>query len=193
MTSQLSMKKSTALYGAVVSVLMGVMVAPYISTMPQAPTSVLIKQALEQCKGTHVNHEHEKMNHTPVAVTSGKIPSVKIAVTPDAMSGWNLSLTTENFQFTPANINGAVKQNQGHAHIYVNGEKLARLYGNHYHISGLTAGEKEIMVTLNANNHGEWMVNGQGVLDKVKITVPEKKRMPMQGMNMQGMQKPKSE
>ena len=178
------MEKSHALYGGVGCVLLGLIVAPYISTMPQAPTSELLKQALEQCKNNHVNHEHEKMNHAPVAVTSDKIPSVKISITKDSMSGFNLWVKTENFAFAPENINTAVKQNQGHAHIYIDGEKLARLYGNHYHLSGLMAGERQVMVTLNANNHGEFTVNGQGISDTVTITVPEMKKMNMQGMTM---------
>ena len=190
MTSKITMEKSHALYGGVGCVMLGLMVAPYISTMPQAPTSELLKQALEQCKGNHVNHEHEKMNHTPVEVTSDKIPSVKISVSKDSMSGFNLVVKTENFDFAPENINQAVQQNQGHAHIYINGEKLARLYGNHYHLSGLTSGEKEVMVTLNANNHGEFTVDGQGISDTVTITVPEMKKMNMQGMDMKKMEMP---
>ena len=84
-------------------------------------------------------------------------PSVTHLVFPDVMGGYNVQILPVNFKFTPAAINRAPQDNEGHAHIYVNGLKLARVYSNWYHLSveALAPGENDVSVTLNANDHSE--------------------------------------
>ncbi|PIB24548.1 hypothetical protein BFP76_04960 [Amylibacter kogurei] len=101
-------------------------------------------------------------------------PSVTHLVFPDIMGGYNVQILPVNFKFTPAAINHAPQDNEGHAHIYVNGVKLARVYSNWYHLSGasLALGENEVRVTLNANDHSEWSVNGITISSTVKVFTP---------------------
>ena len=115
------------------------------------------------------NNGHKMHHHKKVEVKAGKIPAVNVTVEKDAMSGWNLSLKLTNFKFAPHNVNKAVNHNEGHAHIYVNGKKIARLYAKHYHISELPKGMVKIKVTLNANNHGEFAHNGKVISHTVKV------------------------
>lgn len=75
-------------------------------------------------------------------------------MTPDAKSGFNVETT--NWTWAPENVNAAALPNQGHAHLYVDGVKVARLYGPWYHLDGLAPGPHDITVTLNANNHAEY-------------------------------------
>ncbi|WP_369682774.1 hypothetical protein [Roseovarius sp. M141] len=49
---------------------------------------------------------------------------------------------------------------EGHAHVYVNGEKLGRLYGAWMHLPRLPPGEVIVLVTLNSNTHGPLAVDG---------------------------------
>lgn len=90
------------------------------------------------------------------------IPSVAMEITPDLMGGYNIELQTENFQFTPENVNTPHVPNEGHAHLFVNGRKINRLYGNWYLLSAneLEFGSNTIVVTLNANDHSELTYNG---------------------------------
>lgn len=80
-------------------------------------------------------------------------PTLAILVHEDPMSGWNLQIMTENFTFSPENASLAHIDGEGHAHVYVNGVKLGRLYGPWVHLDGLPEGEVTIEVTLNANDH----------------------------------------
>lgn len=110
-----------------------------------------------QHQGTH----HGAMNHdNPVEVSSATPPTVAIAVNPDPMAGYNLHVMTDNFSFSPQNASGDNVTGQGHAHVYINGKKLGRLYGNWMHIDALPKGTVEIEVTLNANDHSPLAVNG---------------------------------
>lgn len=78
-------------------------------------------------------------------------------------------------RFTPAAINRAPQDNEGHAHIYVNGVKFARVYSSWFYLpaDALTPGENDVSVTLNANDHGEWTVNGVPVSSTVKAFTPD--------------------
>ena len=67
-------------------------------------------------------------------------PSVAITVSKDPVGGWNLHVRTGNFRFAPDHASLPHIPGEGHAHLYVNGRKTARLYGPWYHIGELPAG-----------------------------------------------------
>lgn len=100
------------------------------------------------------------------------IPEVAITSIKDAMDGYNIQLATKNFTFTPELINTEPVANQGHAHIYVNGTKISRLYGPWFNLSDkhLEEGINTIEVTLNANDHSEWAVEGTHIQSIIKLT-----------------------
>ncbi len=102
-------------------------------------------------------HDHSAMVNTPAGDDA---PMVEISVTPDAMSGWNLQVETQNFRFAPEHASGADQPGEGHAHVYVNDEKIARLYGAWMHIPALPEGGAEVKVSLNSNSHGMIAVDG---------------------------------
>ena len=60
---------------------------------------------------------------------------------------------TTNFRFAPENASSPHRDGEGHALLYVNGEKVARLYGPWFHIEFLPSGPTKVTVTLNANDH----------------------------------------
>jgi hypothetical protein len=103
------------------------------------------------------------------------VPSLTHLVFPDAMDGYNVQILPQNFRFTPAAINTGVKNSEGHAHIYVNGIKIGRDYAAWYHLpSGLfEAGENQVTVTLNANDHSEWAVGDLPISSTVIVMKSE--------------------
>ena len=58
---------------------------------------------------------------------------------------------------------------EGHALVYVNGDKLARLYANRMHIPALPEGA-ELKVSLNTNSHKALQVEGEPL--EAKTSVP---------------------
>ncbi|MGI0481726.1 hypothetical protein ACN4EE_13160 [Geminocystis sp. CENA526] len=122
------------------------------------------------------NHHHQKEksthNHTHKSIElsdNDTIPTIKIIVSPDKVKGWNLEIQSSNFVFKPENINQNSNINEGHGHLYINGEKITRIYSNWYHIPELPKGKNEIKVTLNTNLHEDLMYKGNVIQDVVII------------------------
>ncbi|WP_119394451.1 hypothetical protein [Salinibius halmophilus] len=136
------------LYAAVFAFLLALLVAPWLTSSPSKPEA-------------HV-HQHMGIEHPAT-----RMPDVAISLLPDAKQGWNLTLQLTNFTFTPQQVNQNDQANIGHAHLYINGEKVARLYSRFYHIAQLPEAGAQIRVTLNSNNHATWLNNG----DEISATV----------------------
>jgi hypothetical protein len=104
------------------------------------------------------HHNHSEM----VEMAIDNAPSLSVEVIEDPVSGWNLHVLTEAFEFTPENAGAAHVVNQGHAHVYVDGVKIARLYGSWMHIDALPDAA-EVSVTLNSNDHKTFSVDGKAI------------------------------
>lgn len=114
--------------------------------------------------------EHE---HGTLEIAAGQpIPTVNLRVHPDSRRGWNLEVQVTNFRFTPEAVNRPGSTTEGHAHLYVNGRKLTRLYSNWYYLESLPPGRHEIKVSLNTNTHETLTRNGQPIQAIATITVP---------------------
>lgn len=111
--------------------------------------------------------EHNNHNQM-VELTLDNAPSLSVEVIEDPVSGWNLHVLTEAFQFTPENAGATHAMNEGHAHVYVDGIKIARLYGNWMHIAALPDAA-EVSVTLNTNDHLTYSVDGKAISAAVNI------------------------
>lgn len=113
---------------------------------------------------------HSGMDHGLIEVGNDSIiPEIEnVEVYKDPMSGWNLHLATHNFQFTPQNAGSEHIPGKGHAHLLINGEKVARVYSNWFHIPQLEYEINELEVTLNANSHATMSVDGNPI--SIKLT-----------------------
>jgi hypothetical protein len=113
--------------------------------------------------------EHE-MQHGMLEISAVGAPQVAITVEEDSMNGWNVAVTTNNFTFTPEMVSGENVDNTGHAHLYVDGIKIARLYGPYFHIARLPAGDHEISVNLSSNDHSYYLVDGDPISARTTVT-----------------------
>ena len=89
------------------------------------------------------------------------------------MGGYNLHLITTNFKFTPENAGRTQVFGEGHAHLYLNDEKIARVYGNWFYLPPLPQGDYDVEVTLNGNGHEMLTWGGEPIGDAVTIAAPK--------------------
>jgi methionine-rich copper-binding protein CopC len=115
-------------------------------------------------------HSHHETYKHPAGTPA---PTLKLTVTPDAKSGFNIKLETTNWTWTPDQVGTAATPNTGHGHLYVDGVKVARLYGPWYHLEKLTPGQHDIRVTLNANDHADYATEDGHVIE-AKVSVVQK-------------------
>jgi hypothetical protein len=101
-------------------------------------------------------------------------PTVAIRVIEDAKAGWNVQVDTTNFRWAPEHASQAHVPGEGHAHLYVDGKKVARLYGPWFHLERLAPGTREVRVTLNANSHEELAVNGKILAATASVVVKKR-------------------
>lgn len=115
----------------------------------------------------HADDAHD--HGAPLDLPAGEAPGLAFDVTEDPVSGWNLHIRTRDFAFAPEHASGRHVAGEGHAHVYVNGTKLARVYGPWFHLPDLPKGPAEVTVTLNANDHRPLAVGGEPISQSVTL------------------------
>ncbi|WP_109466576.1 hypothetical protein [Albibacillus kandeliae] len=121
----------------------------------------------DAAEGTGHSHSHDEM----MEVSGPEAPTVDLEVAPDPASGWNLHIVTTHFRFAPEHAGQGDVPGEGHAHLYLNGEKIARIYGDWYHLAALPAGQNVLRVGLYSNSHKALAVNGAHL--ETEITLAE--------------------
>lgn len=119
----------------------------------------------------HDKMDHAMAHHKLLDLAAAFAPTLDINVTKDPMAGYNLQVIVEGFEFAPKSASLAHVEGEGHAHVYANGVKLARLYGEWMHLDALPKGEVVIEVSLNTNDHRPLAVDGDLIVAKATITV----------------------
>ena len=109
-------------------------------------------------------HDHG----APLVLADADAPAVELALTEDPVAGWNLHAMTSNFRFAPERSGGDHVAGEGHAHVYVDGEKIARLYGPWLHIPSMSPGAT-VEVTLNANDHRPLAIGSGMIADGIEV------------------------
>lgn len=99
----------------------------------------------------------------------GPAPKLALVLHPDGPGTATLEMRVQNFRFAPEHVNGPHVPREGHAHIYVDGVKVARAYGPWFQLTGVSVGA-QVRVTLNANSHEELAVGDVPV--EARITIP---------------------
>lgn len=115
--------------------------------------------------GPITSHDHSALMETDAA-------SVRVAVTPDGPGALNVHIMPDGMRFAPEAVNAAHEDGQGHAHVYVNGVKEARVYGPWVHLDGLPSGPATLRVTLNANSHEQLAHDGTPIETTTEVTIP---------------------
>ena len=113
------------------------------------------------------------MNHGGTGGVSAK-PSPKLRITaPDGISeaGFHLKLEVEDFSFVLAPDGTQHIQNEGHAHVYLNGLKLGRLYEKNFALGAIPPDKYELKIALNTNDHRPYVNNGEAISQVLSFSI----------------------
>ena len=120
-----------------------------------------------------VNTDHHHASGVPSEVVSELPVSLSVTAEASADGGIDVHIATEGFRFAPELVDQAHTPGAGHAHIYLDGVKLGRVFEPDYHIADASPGEREVRVSLNTNDHSDLVFNGKKVESTVIVTVPD--------------------
>ena len=129
----------------------------------------------DRADGNGGHDGREQMGHEPLVSEVGV--DVGITAKADDGGGVKVHVMTNGWRWAPENVNQEHVPGEGHAHVYVDGEKVNRVYGPYYHLNGLEPGGRHVRVTLNANTHNGLIVEGSPVEAATMVTVTGSGRM----------------
>ena len=136
--------------------------------------------SLNGTKGMATGASAGAMDHGPA---ESAVPvSVSISAEVAENGGVHVAVNTEGWRWAPEEVNGAYSGGAGHAHIYADGVKLSRVYGNYHYIPALEAGTREIKISLTSNDHSELTWQGDLLEAVVPVTVPDMATMSHEDM-----------
>ena len=108
------------------------------------------------------------------------LPQIQLELKPDNMDGFNLLIQLQHFRLVPplGNEKNLVpldkNQNilQGHIHLFVNGKKKMRVYGEAVHIPSnwLEEGVNSLSASINNHQHGTYTFQGKEIQSTLLIS-----------------------
>ena len=122
---------------------------------------------------TRVGHAGAtRMDHANLqGITSDPVPVLGNLSGPGLSGlGGEVTVPTRDIVFVASDAPRDHVHGEGHAHVYLNGLKLQRLYGRSFELGALPTGRFELKVSLNANDHrpyldGQEPVETKSVMD----------------------------
>lgn len=142
---------------------------------------ILIFSGMSTLSAQQVVVEH---SHLPIDLPENIItPRLSVILRKDTMEGYNLTLNTKHYSLIPppedasmaelmkASINKKLGIAEGHAHLYINGVKIQRVYGHYVHIpqSRFKNGINTVSVTLNNHGHMYWLAEHKKILSTLYV------------------------
>lgn len=161
------MKNQNYLVLIIISLIIGFAVGFFVSRQATPAPSVQGETTKQESAKTHDNHPHSQKDVSG----SSLIPTIELIIQEDPVSGWNAQILTTNFTFAPESVSTEDIEGEGHAHIYVDGVKVNRVYSPWYHLGELEPGIHEISATLSTNDHQELTIGSELIQDVEVINV----------------------
>ena len=97
----------------------------------------------------HAEYDH----HEQIELPAHEAPTLALGLREFGHRGYALSLETTRFSFTPDHADGPHVPGKGHAHLYIDGRKIARIYSPHHPLEPFSPESREINVILVRNDH----------------------------------------
>ena len=139
--------------------LLGLLASGSFGGFGSGATGSAPKQVMDHSKHQvdGIAHDHDRLQEV-----EGDVPTLMLNLKAEGNCTFNLHMTVQNFRLAPENVNGPHLSGEGHAHLYADGVKLARVYSEWFHFTA-PKGSKSIEVTLNSNDHATLVAGGEPI------------------------------
>jgi hypothetical protein len=91
-------------------------------------------------------------------------PKATLEIKKDPTSGFNVHVVTTNFVWRPEMASMQHVPGEGHAHVYLDGRKIMRIYNEWFHLNtfqfATKAGEQLLSIEFVGNDHAPYTIQG---------------------------------
>ena len=103
-------------------------------------------------------------------------PKVSLKVKKDPTGGFNVWVLTSNFVWRPEMASREHVVGEGHAHVYLDGRKIMRIYNEWFHLNtyqfSTRSGDQLLRIEFVGNDHAPYTIQGIPIGSERIISVP---------------------
>jgi hypothetical protein len=127
-------------------------------------------------------HAHSDGVFTIHEVSEEGAPIASLNLEKDPTGGFNVHVVTSNFVWRPEQASKKHVAGEGHAHVYLDGRKIMRIYSEWFHLNtyqfSTRAGEQLLSIEFVGNDHAPYTFQGNPIGSEQIITVPRDEIQP---------------
>ena len=109
-------------------------------------------------------------------------PNATLDIQKDPTGGFNVQVVTTNFVWRPEMASMQHVPGEGHAHVYLDGRKIMRIYNEWFHLNtfqfSTRAGEQLLSIEFVGNDHAPYTIQGLPVGAEQVVDVPSDEIQP---------------
>ena len=109
-------------------------------------------------------------------------PQASLEIKKDPTGGFNVHVLTNNFVWRPDMASMKHVPGEGHAHVYLDGRKIMRIYNEWFHLNtyqfATKAGEQLLSIEFVGNDHSPYTIQGLPVGAEQVVDVPSDEIQP---------------
>ena len=114
-------------------------------------------------------------------------PQATLDIQKDPTGGFNVHVVTTNFVWRPEMASMQHIPGEGHAHVYLDGRKIMRIYNEWFHLNtfqfSTKPGEQLLSIEFVGNDHAPYTIQGLPVGAEQIVDVPSDEIQPASGDN----------
>jgi len=115
-------------------------------------------------------------------ITQETAPKATLDIQKDPTGGFNVHVVTSNFVWRPEMASMQHVSGEGHAHVYLDGRKIMRIYNEWFHLNtyqfSTRAGEQLLSIEFVGNDHAPYTIQGLPVGAEQIVDVPSDEIQP---------------
>ncbi len=120
-------------------------------------------------------------------ITQATAPKATLDIQKDPTGGFNVQVVTSNFVWRPKMASMQHVSGEGHAHVYLDGRKIMRIYNEWFHLNtyqfSTRAGEQLLSIEFVGNDHAPYTIQGLPVGAEQIVDVPSDEIQPSSRVN----------
>ena len=109
-------------------------------------------------------------------------PKASLVIKKDPTGGFNVQVKTTNFLWRPELASMQHVSGEGHAHVYLDGRKIMRIYNEWFHLNtyqfSTRSGEQLLSIEFVGNDHSPYTIQGLPVGAEQIVDVPSDEIQP---------------